>query len=1348
MADPKAPRDNRPQHVPRRSALLESRREREFYRYYEPIQALTGLGPSLCDLDDEDAMDSHQAKSSPDRALTAFCQLGALRLACRRAMLFFFDSNYAYVLAEATRTLSLQDDSVHSPEDELWLGHTVIPRGHTICEDTVCRLSTPEDPTHLDSGRPLSHIIADLDQDATFCGKQYVTGGPRAKFYAGVPIVTPRGVAIGAYCLLDDKKRDGLDAKSVGFLEDMAKTVMTHLEFVRAKAEHERGTRMVCGLGAFIEGAPSMQSWKKGTERLDYRRVGKATPPRAREWSNPTPPNAFAAAAEERPSLTPLVAESTASVVPFATSIRSSAPTSSSSVATTAGLEADPATPGEPGESSTATRMSRQSTDNLRQLQDQLIAPNICNSFQRAADLLREAVDVDGVAFLDSSLNTYGGLVDVHDGSDQSSDGFPDAADQTGTESDTRSFGKSDRSDKACKVLASSHAPEDRHKPTGGMQRSIQATSITERFLRSILRRNPHGKIWNFSEEGTASSDDSASDTNARGPRVAPQRGPNSDHSDDARARRRKTSIDVGSEIQRLFPGVRSLAICGMWDQNRGRWYSACAIWTYSPLRLFSREQEVNYLAAFCDVVMAEVYRLEAQNSDKAKGDFISSISHELRSPLHGILGSVECLQEETAAAPYVADLVSQIEVCGRTLIDIVEHLLDYSKINHQVKAKQASRGAAGRGKRRSSSEEARQSRLGGLMAMESEVALDSVTEEVIEAAVYSFCCAKPKDFILGRDVSVILDIERSPAIDWHVSAALGAWKRVCINLVNNAMKYTSQGFIHISLRAEPIPGKRKRFNAVFTVQDSGRGMAKDFVENYLFTAFTQEDSFMEGTGLGMSLVAKIVKAMSGKIDVQSEQGSGTTMVVTIPCQTGRPSVERSNIGAASELLDGRSVAILGFEDVRTEAIGDLGPPATGARRRLLRSLRQNLEQLGVHVAHSDGAGEPEPDMYLIPEQDLSLYAQHRQLGADAATRSGLDKPLVVVCSSAISVRQLRAASAAAGFTTQRVEYVAQPCGTERLSKAVKNCLESAPIAGEVPHPQQDQARNGATSVGANLPKWSDEHLEVKQWSADVPVREGPPISNGVGHDAVANGLGAKSPGTTPRPINDRPSMTDSQQPEPPATDYLSSRPAWTSTKTTSPPAVVMEPLVPGLPPSKESSRNPPLSGLSLLLVDDNPINLQLLVNYATKQGFRKTTASDGRQAVEVYKAACLSSGTGRATSAPFLATNGPFAGGHSLDTSLEPSQKPQVILMDISMPIMNGFEATRLIRAFEHQHGVQPAHIVALTGLGSASAQQEAFTSGVDLYLTKPVRLKELTKVLAGMQGAGGRADTPTPRI
>ena len=106
-------------YVPRTQAF-----ELSLPRYYEPLRTLSGRDIPLCDLNDDEAVKSHRPCSSPDLALTAFCQLGALRLNTKRAMMFFFDSSYAYILAEATRSLSLQDDSVHELQDELWLGNS------------------------------------------------------------------------------------------------------------------------------------------------------------------------------------------------------------------------------------------------------------------------------------------------------------------------------------------------------------------------------------------------------------------------------------------------------------------------------------------------------------------------------------------------------------------------------------------------------------------------------------------------------------------------------------------------------------------------------------------------------------------------------------------------------------------------------------------------------------------------------------------------------------------------------------------------------------------------------------------------------------------------------------------------------------------------------------------------------------------------------------------------------------------------------------------------------------------------------------------------------------------------
>ncbi|KAK4899213.1 hypothetical protein LTR27_003444 [Elasticomyces elasticus] len=762
---------------------------------------------------------------------------------------------------------------------------------------------------------------------------------------------------------------------------------------------------------------------------------------------------------------------------------------------------------------------------------------------------------------------------------------------------------------------------------------------------------------------------------------------------------------------------------------------------------------------------MAEIYRLEAQNSDRMKADFISSISHELRSPLHGILGSVECLQELSFADSFHSDLVSQIEVCGRTLLDIVEHLLDYKKMNHVPKTKSSTEDAKLSPLKRPTLSDTRKSSMGARMSLESQVSLDEVTEEVVSSAVYSFCCARSKENILNRRVAVILDIDRTESIDWQCKIALGAWKRICINLVSNALKYTSEGYIRISLKAVPIPGKRKRFNAVFTVQDSGRGMSREFLSNHFFRPFSQEDVLMEGTGLGMSLVAKIVRAMSGKVDVQSEKGCGTTMTVVVPVDVGRPSKIRKFVSASAEAFGGFSVGILGFGAARAGAEATNATRHELARIKLLQSIRLNCEQLGLNVRQTTDDVLPEADVYIIAEADLSIYAQSKQLNTVGGTRSGLEKPLVIVCNSAISVRQLRASSAAAGFSTEHLEYTAQPLGTTSLGKAIRNCLPSLSNAPGHSITRED------TTVGAASARLTEmsrphEHDGVHERSGRLPSRTRTPHSSSASEQDQAPRSLATNP-LKPRQVQGGADRSVLDQLNKATDDYLSNRSRSTGDRPLTPRAV--EPTLPEKNPVVSSTKHTaPPSGLSLLLVDDNvserhapphhiafeqlltlclqQINLQLLVNYARKQGHRKATASDGQQAVDAYKAACLASGHVQSTTPAANGTEA-AAGKDSTDTTTL-SEKPQVILMDISMPVLNGFEATRLIRAYELQHGLQPAHIIALTGLGSAGAQQEAFSSGVDLFLTKPVRLKELTKLLDGIKsGDHTRADTPVPK-
>jgi len=164
-------------------------------------------------------------------------------------------------------------------------------------------------------------------------------------------------------------------------------------------------------------------------------------------------------------------------------------------------------------------------------------------------------------------------------------------------------------------------------------------------------------------------------------------------------------------------------------------------------------------------------------------------------------------------------------------------------------------------------------------------------------------------------------------------------------------------------------------------------------------------------------------------------------------------------------------------------------------------------------------------------------------------------------------------------------------------------------------------------------------------------------------------------------------------------------------------------------PPSRSSSSTkPPEIVRNVLLVDDNRINLQLLVTYITKTGHNFTTASDGQQALEAYKAQCETV-LGASAQRPDTAQGGPV------------SSPFDFVLMDVSMPVMDGLESTRQIRSHERANNIAPTMVIALTGLASASAQQEAYVSGVNTFMTKPVKLKELGKLLEkGSDGVDGK--------
>ena len=158
----------------------------------------------------------------------------------------------------------------------------------------------------------------------------------------------------------------------------------------------------------------------------------------------------------------------------------------------------------------------------------------------------------------------------------------------------------------------------------------------------------------------------------------------------------------------------------------------------------------------------------------------------------------------------------------------------------------------------------------------------------------------------------------------------------------------------------------------------------------------------------------------------------------------------------------------------------------------------------------------------------------------------------------------------------------------------------------------------------------------------------------------------------------------------------------------------------------------------------EKAINLRLLEVFAKKAGHVYRTAKNGQEAVRIYENSVEQQQHHPPTT---NATTDDSASPHELTTTTSASQshshkpKPEVILLDLNMPLMDGFEAARAIRSFEKSSGCERATIVAVTGLGDVAAQERAFASGMDLFLTKPVKMREVREVLEGVRGRGSGA-------
>lgn len=450
--------------------------------------------------------------------------------------------------------------------------------------------------------------------------------------------------------------------------------------------------------------------------------------------------------------------------------------------------------------------------------------------------------------------------------------------------------------------------------------------------------------------------------------------------------------------------------------------------------------------------------------------------------------------------------------------------------------------------------------------------------------------------------VAVYLDIQNHAG--WCTTLPAGAWKRLVMNLFANALKFTSEGFIEISMKlVEDDVSKQSMVH--LSIHDTGSGMGEEYMRNHLYQPFIQENQLVSGVGLGLSIVKQIVDDLSGTISVESKPGFGTMFDILVPlCEQDAQCWGK--IPSGGEILDPNAV----LKDLTVCLLWpmDLQPPHTDLYSRRVSVMHSYVRSIaegwfGMKVVTASATAQVEADIYIaealhFSEEDTKHLKRSR-------------RPTILV-------GPLPAAKTRNNNSQNDTIRLAYPLGPKSLGRALFAALENPVDAG---HPHE----------AIDLEPLSAPEAKLTQDLQSLKIQQ--PVT------------------TTTRA--EQTQVTDIAKTE------------------------------------------------HVLLVDDNAINLKLLAAYVKKLGISAELAIDGKDAFDKYQAA---------------ARRKPFT----------------TILMDISMPIMNGFESTRAIRGYEAAQSVSsPARIIALTGLGSDASKLEAESSGMDDFRTKPVALKTLKILL-----------------
>ena len=715
-----------------------------------------------------------------------------------------------------------------------------------------------------------------------------------------------------------------------------------------------------------------------------------------------------------------------------------------------------------------------------------------------------------------------------------------------------------------------------------------------------------------------------------------------------------------------------------------GRWIRVDLQW----------RREGGKMVTFTDITEAKAHEAELNDARKkmelaanAKSEFLANMSHEIRTPMNGILGMAELLAktELSEKQKAFADIILR---SGNALLTIINDILDFSKID------------------------------AGQMTLDP--APFSLSEAIEDVATLM------SSYAAEKGLELVVRIQ--PDLPDAFVGDAGRLRQVITNLMGNAIKFTDEGHVFADVSGRWSGGKAK---LCFKIEDTGIGIPQDQCQA-IFEKFSQVDTSAtrkhEGTGLGLAISSRLVQLMGGQIKVVSALGEGTcfSFEIELPVHSNAPMPKRVPVDVSHAkvlVIDDNAVNRSILQEQLSAWQFDVELASNGA------------DGIAALVRAAEG-GTPHDLLvldYQMPDRDgLGVAAEIRKTPAIA------DIPILLLSSVENDSDDAAVRNLMIGAT------LTKPACSGRLLETIVEVLQDSHASNAQLLPDFG-ARSGAArrpDGKAHVLVAEDNpvnQLVFSQTLSEMPVtfsivedgtaavtafkRLRPslilmdismPKMSGVQATAEIRAIEGKTQARTPIiGLTAFAQQGDEEKCRLAGMDDYLAKPVEPALLNTKIAAWLEDAAADPSPPLEEAAESgkhrsspetDPAGARPLVLyVEDNDVNQEVFIAVMADQEVDLVTAWNGKEAVDLY-----------------AARHGAF----------------DAVIMDVAMPVMDGYAATRAIREFEKRHGLVPTPIIALSAHVTEKHRSKGREAGMDDYLTKPLQVDELLETLVRWAG------------